>query len=476
MNIRNIKAIAQHLPKIREVFRNEKGAIDLASIMVGIIVIGLIAALIAATIFIIIPWGQDRAAKQQLGSIISAQSAYFGLTASPDGQPTGSQPNSYAGSDQLEQANLLTTNPTYCTAATNNGKGFVAYAQSASGKTFKATNDNTNPSIASPAEIASSSCAHIAQDNTNEGDGNNGDNAGKTPTMTALTYRCDVDTTSTLPFRDNVKGTLTWGDGLQETYNGETVTADKTFEAGVEYKVVFDGTYEAFRHLPTNDLSQMNPQRDFFSPSGFTICLRSLDHWGANTGVKNADFGLTGTLNLTNVPNSIPPTIQSLRFFLATAGVKALLNPSDPNPEVTSLNDPNISAWNVSNVTDMMGMFYYGWSFNQPLNGWDVSNVTNMANMFVGNQAFNQPLDNWDVSNVTMMSQMFEGALAFNQPIGNWDVSNVTNMNDMFSSSGAFHQDISMWNTSSLWDETLLGLPNAFPTEWLPPNTYKYDW
>ena len=65
-------------------------------------------------------------------------------------------------------------------------------------------------------------------------------------------------------------------------------------------------------------------------------------------------------------------------------------------------------------------------SFNQPIGNWDVSNVTDMSGMFPC--SFNQPIGNWDVSNVTDMSGMFSSCRNFNQPIGNWDVSNVTNM------------------------------------------------
>ena len=40
-----------------------------------------------------------------------------------------------------------------------------------------------------------------------------------------------------------------------------------------------------------------------------------------------------------------------------------------------------ISNWDVSNVTNMGGMFLNAESFNQPLNNWNVSKVTNMASM-----------------------------------------------------------------------------------------------
>ena len=42
----------------------------------------------------------------------------------------------------------------------------------------------------------------------------------------------------------------------------------------------------------------------------------------------------------------------------------------------------NINNWNVSNVTNMEGMFYRAKLFNQSLNDWNVSNVENMWRMF----------------------------------------------------------------------------------------------
>ena len=144
----------------------------------------------------------------------------------------------------------------------------------------------------------------------------------------------------------------------------------------------------------------------------------------------------------------------------------------------TTLNDPDISTWDVSTVTDMSSMFFNADVFNQPLSSWDVSNVTNMQSMFGYTDAFNQDISSWDVSSVINMIQMFEaatafnnggvalnwgtgtanvtsmnrmfygatGATVFNQDISSWDVSSVTDMLDMFSSAAAFDQDISSWN------------------------------
>jgi hypothetical protein len=59
------------------IFRNENGAIDLASIMVGVIVIGIIAGVIAATVFSVIPWSQDQAASQKLDGVKTAESVEY---------------------------------------------------------------------------------------------------------------------------------------------------------------------------------------------------------------------------------------------------------------------------------------------------------------------------------------------------------------------------------------------------------------
>ena len=110
----------------------------------------------------------------------------------------------------------------------------------------------------------------------------------------------------------------------------------------------------------------------------------------------------------------------------------------------------HIELWDVSNVTNMEGMFYEAESFNRPIGDWDVRFVTNMSYMFYGAVEFNQPIGDWDVRNVTTMKCMFEKATTFNQPIGDWDVSNVTIMEWMFDSAVEFNQPIDGWDVSNV--------------------------
>ena len=75
------------------------------------------------------------------------------------------------------------------------------------------------------------------------------------------------------------------------------------------------------------------------------------------------------------------------------------------------------------------------------LNFIDVSQVTDMSDLFTTSSSYEYELDQfngdisqWDVSNVTNMSGMFAGS-EFNGDISQWDVSNVTNMSGMFNDS-----------------------------------------
>lgn len=92
--IRSVFKALRKKQKNKSPFLNEEGAVDTSSIMIAVIVLGLMAGLIASTVFVVIPWAQDNAAKQQLKSIMAAQQVYAGMASieglSPDNNPSGS--------------------------------------------------------------------------------------------------------------------------------------------------------------------------------------------------------------------------------------------------------------------------------------------------------------------------------------------------------------------------------------------------
>jgi hypothetical protein len=115
---------------IKEAFRNEEGAIDLASIMVGIIVIGLIGGVIAATVFAVIPWAQDNAAKQQLDAVVTAQSAKAGMN---------------DGKYSTDLGSFLDTSAAKIAVRSNGSDCYGAFVTSSSGNSYYVSSAKSQP-------------------------------------------------------------------------------------------------------------------------------------------------------------------------------------------------------------------------------------------------------------------------------------------------------------------------------------------
>ena len=220
-----------------------------------------------------------------------------------------------------------------------------------------------------------------------------------------------------------------------------------------------------------------------FTDPGNRSRIQSVEQWGDQQWTT-MESAFRGCPNLKVPAKDAPDLSQVTNMGDMFNGVDSLGVPDSINiwdvSNVTNMRglfsnssfNGNISSWNVANVTNMSSMFFLGsfdqdignWDvsnvtnmnfmffatpFNQDIGGWDVSNVTDMGNLFRNTTQFNQDLSSWDVSQVTDMTFMFFSSV-FNQDIGSWDVSKVTDMSDMFNRAADFNQDIGNWDVSKV--------------------------
>ena len=108
--------------------------------------------------------------------------------------------------------------------------------------------------------------------------------------------------------------------------------------------------------------------------------------------------------------------------------------------------DLDLSKWNVSNVTNMKGMFSGGFKVYNPstdkdiglnLSGWNVKKVTDMSHMFSCAYITSlKGLKTWNTQNVTTMQYMFAATASANddliKDIADWNTQNVTTMQGIF--------------------------------------------
>jgi surface protein len=233
-----------------------------------------------------------------------------------------------------------------------------------------------------------------------------------------------------------------WGDGT--TSNGITQNIRHTYAVAGTYTVKITGTYPVLN-------MRKDPEK-----------LLTVEQWGSQewkylgsgfNGCKNLAMNAPDTPNLSNVT-------QMGGMFSDAESLGASTGNWDwdtSNVEdmhylflrSTSFNG-DISNWDVSKVTDMYGVFDDAESFNQDIGGWNTSNVVDMGAMFYGATAFNQDIGSWDTGNVADMDLMFLRASNFNQDIGGWDTSSVADMTGMFDGATVFNQDIGNWDTSKV--------------------------
>ena len=190
---------------------------------------------------------------------------------------------------------------------------------------------------------------------------------------------------------------------------------------------------------------------DFFTPfylaeNGVTVKAKDWVTAGTTGELNGITYiAIDDTLTSMSDFKSRYPEITELKQLVTTLVTDISGHGGGPNDILLFSSDfKSIETWDVSNVTNMSGMFDTCNCFNPAyrnvenmpdLTYWDVSSVTNMSGMFshiYGGAMFNQDISGWNVSNVTNMGGMFGYNTSFNQDLSSWDVSKVTNCNGFY--------------------------------------------
>ena len=218
---------------------------------------------------------------------------------------------------------------------------------------------------------------------------------------------------------------------MQGTYS--VLWGDDSYDAGVRNSK--SHTYADAGNYTVTVLGDGLASIDLSGDNVNVLQIQSIEQWGG-TEWTTMDDAFDGASNMVyraiDAPNLSNVTDMSGMFRLASSF------------------DGDLSGWNVSSVTDMSSMFNSATAFNGDLSGWNVSSVTDMKYMFSRTFSFNQTLNSWDVSSITDMTDMFFAASSFDGDLSGWNVSSVIDMNGMFSFASSFDGDLSGWNVSSV--------------------------
>lgn len=215
-----------------------------------------------------------------------------------------------------------------------------------------------------------------------------------------------------------------WGDGTSTAYtntgNYRNHTISKTY-TGAGYK----------------DITMVSAQFTQFRSSvgAGKAYIEKVYDWGFVPNVANfyLDDALTNQISLTTVPNYISPYVTSLTSTFSGS---------------TSLNDSNITSWDVSNVLSASSTFSGCTNFNQNLSSWNISNMDAVDNLFKNCTNFNQPVPLIFKANVTVnANSMLENCINFNQ-----DLSALT-LGNPFTTSNGIQMAQFLWGATAFSNE-----------------------
>ncbi|WGD32793.1 hypothetical protein Mccp14020TZ_02990 [Mycoplasma capricolum subsp. capripneumoniae] len=137
----------------------------------------------------------------------------------------------------------------------------------------------------------------------------------------------------------------------------------------------------------------------------------------------------------------------------------------------------NLDKWDVSQITNIEGIFSDSYFYDMNLNNWDTSNVKNMKKAFYNSSFCCGDISEWSTSSVEDMSEMFSkttnsinydistkyvSRIAYHNPSKKegpytinwiaWNVSDVKSMKGLFAGSW-FGGSLESWDVSGITDD-----------------------
>lgn len=420
----------------KTVVYSSRGAIDLASIMVGIVVMGIVGGVITATVFVAIPWAQDNAARQQLESIDLAQQSYAGIIIGSNhlnnslslssnlSKSTIKEAEASYGNledliskrllklDMKEGSRTVSADQTICVTVDQAADTYNAAVKSSSGNVFLISSETNEPSKALSGDIT---CLGTIKAN--------GDiepipiDRFMISTWDTSLPGCNV---ITLPVDGTVKGTINWGDGVKEAL-APLPTHTYTGIQGQKI-IIINAEFSRWGVSPASGKTWSNS------------CITAVTKWADETNTTDVTYAFQNAKNLTKVLN-LPSGVTDFSYIFNGA---------------TAFNDPSVASWNTTKITNLRSVFEGATLFNQNISSWDVSNVSDMTLAFANATNFNQPIGSWNISKVKWLGQVFTNASSFNMPLNSWNTSAVTTFQALFSGATNFNQPLDSWNTSNV--------------------------
>lgn len=186
--------------------------------------------------------------------------------------------------------------------------------------------------------------------------------------------------------------------------------------------IFMEGATKPIKNVPFSNLTQLTVAVDQYVASGSTA---NTSKYGANMSAWNVS------------------AVSDFSYLFS----------GRRNPAMTAWNG-NISAWNVKNASAMVGMFSGNQAFNGNLSKWNVSKVADMSEMFDGASNFSGVgLDMWSTDSLANLKATFNDAIMFDADLSNWTTSKVTNMKKTFYNASSLQGfGVGRWNTSSVTD------------------------